>query len=349
MTPLTRLLLDRLASAPGNRWPFAQVMELALYHPEHGYYGPGPRRLGRKGDFYTAVSVGPLYGRLLAALADQIHHELGQPGDFTIVEQAAHEGQLAEDILTACDWPCILVEPNPAYREAQRQRLVAWQGRVRWVDSLADLPPVPALFVCNELPDAMPVHLMRFDEGQWRELYVNADLAFVPGPLSTPALVEEVARLPKDLPNGYTTEVGVAALNWIREVAGAPFSGAVFIADYGFDENELYAPERTTGTLRRYHHHQTDDRVLMDLGESDLTSHVNFTRLIEEAEANGLKLRSYEHQGRFLGKLGLKWLQSLEGTAPNPETQALLRQFHSLTHPAFMGRSFRVVRFAKSS
>lgn len=347
MTPLTRLLLDRLASTPGSRLPFAHVMELALYHPEHGYYGPGPRRLGRKGDFYTAVSVGPLYGRLLASLANQVHQEMGRPKNFAIIEQAAHDGQLAEDILTASDWPLILVEPNPAYREAQRQRLAAWQERVRWVDSLGHLPAAPGLFVCNELPDAMPVHLVRFDEGEWSELYVTADLAFVPGPLSTPALVEEVARLPQDLPNGYTTEVAVAALSWIREVACAPFFGTVYIADYGFDASELYAAERTAGTLRRYHNHQTDDRVLEDLGGSDLTSHVNFTRLIEEAEASGLKLRSYEHQGRFLGKLGLGWIQSLEGIPPSAETKALLRQFHSLTHPAFMGRSFRVAVFDK--
>ena len=76
-------------------------MALALYHPEHGYYGPGPRRIGRSGDFYTAVSVGPLYGRLLATLADQVREEMGSPQEFVIIEQAAHDGQLAEDILTA--------------------------------------------------------------------------------------------------------------------------------------------------------------------------------------------------------------------------------------------------------
>jgi len=71
LPPLAPILQKQLEDAPHRRLPFAQVMELMLYHPEHGYYGPAPRKLGRGGDFFTSVSVGPLYGRLLAQLARQ--------------------------------------------------------------------------------------------------------------------------------------------------------------------------------------------------------------------------------------------------------------------------------------
>lgn len=323
-------------------------MELALYDPEHGYYSQRPRRIGRKGDFYTAVSVGPLYGRLLADLARQTHAELGKPEDFFVIEQAAHDGQLAEDILSSCDFDYLIVEPNPRYEAAQRERLAAFDNRVSWVPSLAEVPARPALFVCNELPDAMPVHLVRWDGVEWQELFVVAEsvLSFQSGPPSS-SLADEIARIPRDLPPGYTTEIGLAALEWMRDLAAAPFRGAIYLADYGLDHEELYSNERTTGTLRRYHHHHTDDHVLEKLGECDLTTHVNFTRLIEVAEDAGLKLRSYEHQGRYLSKLGLPWLATLEGKRPDATTQASLRQFHSLTHPAMMGRSFRVVVLEK--
>lgn len=320
---------------------------MALYHPVHGYYGPGPRRIGRSGDFYTAVSVGPLYGRLLVTLADQVRAELGNPTRFAVIEQAAHDGQLAEDILSAGEYDYIIVEPNPRYEAVQREKLARFGRRVSWVSSLADLPDVAALFVCNELPDAMPVHLVRWNGMAWEELLVVADamgeLAFAPGALSSSELAAEVELLPRDVPTGYTTEIGLAALSWMRELGAARFHGAVFIADYGFDHHELYDPGRTSGTLRRYHAHQTDDHVLADLGACDLTTHVNFTRLIEVAEEAGLKQRAYEHQGRYLGKLGLPWLATLEGRAPDAATQAMLRQYHSLTHPAFLGRSFRVL------
>lgn len=356
MTPLAQLLHDDLAASPQNRLTFAQVMQEALYHPEHGYYGPGPRRIGRSGDFYTAVSVGPLYGRLLADLARQVHTELGHPADFAVIEQAAHDGQLAEDVCTALfetKTPGItrylIVEPNPRYESVQRQRLASFGERVQWVHSLAELPAVPALFICNELPDAMPVHLVRWNGQAWEELHVRARgdaLEFTPAPPSSETLAQELTRLPTDLSAGYTTEVNLAALDWMRELATAPFRGVVYIADYGLDDFELYAPTRTTGTLRRYLRHQTDDRVLEDLGQADLTTHVNFTRLTEVAEAQGMKQRSYDLQGRFLGKLGLPVLASLEGKV-DATTQALLRQYHSLTHPAFMGRSFRILMLDK--
>lgn len=360
-TPLTQSLLTQLSGMPDGRLSFAVVMEQALYHPECGYYGPGPRRLGRAGDFYTAVSVGPLYGQLLAALARTVWEEKGSPANFTVIEQGAHDGQLAMDILHAVEnehfehsWRYIIVEPNPAYQKVQKERLAGkWGDRVAWVEKLTDLREGAAFFLCNELPDAMPVHLVRWTGGQWVELWVRsasnmASLEFCEGPLSSDALAAETARLPDDLPEGYTTEISLAAIQWVQDLARAPFSGAIFVADYGFDAAELYAPERITGTLRRFFDHQTDDHVLENLGACDLTTHINFTRLSEEAASHGMHVRTYEHQGRFLGKLGLPWLATLEGRPPDAAAKALLRQYQSLTHPGFMGRSFRVLLLDKS-
>jgi SAM-dependent MidA family methyltransferase len=349
VTALHQILLDRLNSSA--HLTFAEVMEQALYHPEHGYYGPGPRRIGRSGDFYTAVSVGPLYGQLLATLAQQTCADLGDPGDFCVIEQAAHDGQLAEDVLSACDYDYTIVEPNPRYEVVQREKLARFGQRVSWVSELAALPPRPSLFLCNELPDAMPVHLVRWNGTAWQELWVAADgqnaLHFQVGSVSSEALAAEICRLPQDLPTGYTTEIGLAALSWMRDLAAAAFHGLIYIADYGLDHDELYSPERHTGTIRRYRDHKTDDHILEVLGDCDLTTHVNFTRLSEVAEAAGLRQQTYSHQGRYLGKLGLPWLATLEGRPPDVGTKALLRQYHALTHPAFMGRSFRVLTLEK--
>lgn len=346
MTPLARLLRARLSAAPGGRLPFAEVMDMALYHPEHGYYGPGPRRIGRQGDFFTSVSVGPLFGRLLALRAVEEWRALGQPEDFTIIEQGAHDGQLAEDVLAALGdtpLPYLIVEPNPRYREAQAQRL---GDRVQWVEGLAALQAGPhhAFFLCNELPDAFPVHLVRWNGERWHELHVDEALQFVEADLSRSELTAEVERLPRDLAPGHTFEINLAMLNWIRQLARAAFRGAVFIADYGLDAEEFQADSRAGGTLRRYHAHQMDDRVLEDLGDCDLTTHIDFTRLIDEAARHGLTQQEYDLQGRYLGRLAVPWLKSLEG---RPLDAAAMRQFQSLTHPAFLGRSFRCLVLGK--
>src|ERR1700719_3351796 len=80
---------------------FARFMEQALYHPDHGYYATGRAAIGRHGDYFTNVSVGPFFGTLLAAQFIEIWQRLGQPDNFVIVEQAAHDGQFAHDVLSA--------------------------------------------------------------------------------------------------------------------------------------------------------------------------------------------------------------------------------------------------------
>jgi SAM-dependent MidA family methyltransferase len=328
-------------------------MELALYHPEHGYYGPGPRRIGRKGDFFTSVSVGPLFGKLLAMRALEEWQAAGEPEDFTIIEQGAHDGQLAEDILSALGQKplrYLIVEPNPRYREVQAKRL---GDRVQWVESLTALPSGPrhGFFVCNELPDAFPVHLVRWCGERWRELFVEEDgpeaFRFISGDFSCPELAEEAKHLPHDLAPGHTIEINLAMLAWIRDLAHAAFAGKIFIADYGLDAEEFWADSRAEGTLRRYWHHHMDDNVLSHLGECDLTTHIHFTRLIAEAERHGLTKVEYDLQGRVLGRMARTWMESLEGQIPDAATTALFRQFNSLTHPAFLGRSFRCLVLEK--
>lgn len=351
MPTLANLLHAQLSSLPSGRLAFAEVMEMALYHPEYGYYGPGPRRIGRQGDFFTSVSVGPLFGKLLALQALTEWRTQGEPEGFTIIEQGAHDGQLAEDILEALgEHPLnyLIVEPNPRYREAQRVRL---GDRVKWVENLTALKdgPMHGFFACNELPDAFPVHLVRWDGERWQELFVEADGAesfrLAPGDLTSETLAAEARKLPTDLEPGHTLEINLAMLGWVRELAQAAFQGSVFIADYGLDAEEFYADTRANGTIRRYKQHRTDDRVLEDLGECDLTTHINFTRLIKEAELHGLRQRDYDLQGRLLGRLAVPWLKTLEAQGPSP---ALMRQFQSLTHPAFMGRSFRCLILEKA-
>src|SRR5262249_51208702 len=107
-------------------------MELALYHPAYGYYSSGRAAIGRRGDYFTNVSVGPLFGRLMAAQFVEIWQRLGQIDNFMIVEQGAHDGQFASDVLGAIQRrsPELfevlryrMVEPFPILQKRQMQTL----------------------------------------------------------------------------------------------------------------------------------------------------------------------------------------------------------------------------------
>ena len=168
--------------------------------------------------------------------------------------------------------------------------------------------------------------------------------AFEESELSRQDLNDELADHGPDLPDGWTTEVCPDVASWLDELARMPFTGAVLILDYGFTAAEHFAPERNEGTLRRYVNHRMDDHVLEALGDADLTAHVDFTRVSELAEQRGFSAAGLTEQGRFLTKLFVDAFQR-HGAAPDAATQ---RQFHTLTHPGQMGRSFHALVLRKA-
>src|ERR1041385_3853148 len=116
---LNATLIESLRDTIRGQGPqsFAWFMQQVLYHPDYGYYSSGRCRIGREGDYYTNVSVGPMYGRLLAWQFFEIWERLGKVNDFLIVEQGAHDGQFARDVLVC------LQTALPEFFEALRYRI----------------------------------------------------------------------------------------------------------------------------------------------------------------------------------------------------------------------------------
>src|ERR687893_824887 len=48
---LCALICERIATSPQGRITFAEYMNLALYHPQHGYYNSERPSIGKQGDF----------------------------------------------------------------------------------------------------------------------------------------------------------------------------------------------------------------------------------------------------------------------------------------------------------
>lgn len=340
-------LIERISTeiqaSPCGAIPFSRFMQLALYDPQWGYYASGAQpRVGRDGDFYTSVSVGECFGKLLAA-----HILKSQPELTQIVEQGANDGQLAADLIAnlpdRIDY--IIIEPHDAIRQQQQRQLGAG---VRWVRSIAEIEDgIRGRFLCNELLDAFPVPRVRRVDGAWHEIYVNASFEEITAPIEAPALLEEVTSslMHRKLPDGYTTEVHTAAVAWMRELIGHMRSGAsATIIDYGHEADDYYAASRHDGTLRGYRGHQQVTRYLEHIGETDLTTSVNFTRLAELAGAPPAI-----DQHHYLIQAAKPWLAEIEsrGSAPDADTQKLLRQLNTLIHPGLMGRSFKVLEFSR--
>ena len=226
---------------------FARFMEQALYHPRHGYYSAGRCAIGRAGDYFTNVSVGSLFGQLLAAQFVEMWDALERPGDFVIVEQGAHQGEFAGDVLAAMNEKCPelfstlryrIVEPFPVLRERQSNALSSFQAKVEWRNSLENLEPFVGVHFSNELFDALPVHLLVAEDEEsdfWQEKRVdlrNGTFVFVQQSLIDPLLRSRLPLLPSR-PAGYTTEVNLAALDLIEGISRRLQRGFVLAVDYG--------------------------------------------------------------------------------------------------------------------
>jgi SAM-dependent MidA family methyltransferase len=323
---------------------FARFMELALYCPKIGYYERDFAPIGRTGDFYTSVSTGPLFGELLALQFAEWLSKSG-PGELTVIEAGASDGQLTADLLGSIkkcrprlSLKFAIVEPSERRRAVQQAKLAVFAGQVTWFASLDALPPVTGIMFSNELLDAMPVHVLQWQGGKWVELRValgSDSFAWQPVELTSdigqPTVAPELAAV---LPDGFQIEVSPAGRRWWRAAAAKLARGKLVTIDYGFESDEAFMPQRAAGTLRACYRHHLSLDVLARPGEQDITSHINFSEIKVAGESCGLRTDVLVTQAQFLTGMAAKisdW---------NSER---VRQFQTLTHPEHLGRSFKVL------
>jgi SAM-dependent MidA family methyltransferase len=341
---------------------FAWYMEMALYHPIFGYYSADRTRIGRKGDFFTNVSVGSLFGEVLAAQFVELFDLLEAPTRFRLVEQGAETGQLAADIVTALsrnpkanDWEYWIIEPSTRKTATQEKQIGQPSIPVRWRPSPNSVEPFSGVVFCNELLDALPCSLVEHNGEEWGEICVTATedtFEFVRRPLLDTKLFQRVERLPKPVSVPYRTEINLAAEEWVRSAARALSSGYILVIDYGFSTSEFYSPTRTEGTLTGYYRHQRQKNVLQRPGEIDITAHVNFSAISETAREEGCTVLGFTDQHHFMvaaTEQRLRTIEQLFSGKPLPGTQEkFLREFKSLMHPQTMGLAFKYLLLGKN-
>jgi len=297
-----------------------------------------------------------------------------------IVEAGAHDGRLAKDILAWLQlkrpklfgqieyW---IIEPSPRRQEWQKKTLEQYSSHVRWFASFHSIatdnsqsairnPQLNGVIFSNELLDAMPVQRFGWDAAKktWFEWGVAVGggkfiWARIPDTLAPQSGERAGARgfdpssilnLPPSLlevlPDGYTIETCPAAENWWREAAGILERGKLMTIDYGLTAEELFSPDRLRGTLRAYFHHHASDDLLANVGEQDLTAHVNFSAIQSAGESVGLRTEMFSTQSQFLTRILEK---ASKDNSLGKWTSAQARQFQTLTHPEHLGRAFRVL------
>ncbi len=360
--------------------PFADYMRMTLYEPGYGYYVSGPARIGWEGDYYTSTDVTDFFAHCMGRQLQHMWEELDRPPSFLVVEQGAGRGDLASDLRA---WAAL---EAPDFNEAldyQTEDINAGQNALTpfsLTESKDEAYPgdlklntaSPAVILSNELVDAFPVHIVQKQGEQLYEVYVDVQNDQLVEALGEPSGSEVACYLDaNEVPwrtyqDGWRAEVNLDVLSWIKHTAqrllepnsNQKRSGFLLTIDYGDIASGLYTPERFYGTLTCYYKHQLTDQPLVKPGEQDVTAHVNFTALINEASKQGLKLQTFTTQREWLSAMGLD--EELErihqrdfAVADNARSsdkgQAALLQWYNLrqrvsllTNPTGMG-NFKVL------
>ena len=302
---------------------FDSFMELALYGEPDGFYASGRGAGRRTGDFLTSVEVGPLFGRLVARLADRCWEELGRPSEFAVVDAGAGRGMLARSVLVARPRCAVagalryvLVERSAALRREHEQLLEHPPGPCAALESRADLPdgPLDGVVVANELLDNLPCRILERTVDGWAEVYVSAEepagaggLTEVLRPLA-PEARDAADALAPDAPVAGRIPLAAAAVGWVERALALLRRGSLAVIDYTDSSASLAArPHREW--VRTYRAGVRGHEPLQDAGRCDITVEVPLDQIL--AAHAGAEVRD---QASFLRSLGIEDLVA-EGRA----------------------------------
>jgi len=328
-------------------------MEMALYHPHLGYYTSANDKIGKDGDFYTSPYMTDVFGHVIAKQLEEMWQLTGK-SDFTIVEYGAGMGSLCIDILGQLKnnkafykkLKYCIIERSEAMRLKEQDAInkTSIPGKVYWYNSIKEIPSFTGCVIANEVVDNFSVHKVAMTDDQLMEVFVSYDNGFIEVLKPAQDVLKDYFRnLKVELPAGFCTEVNLQAIEWIKNISSSLNKGFVLTIDYGFPSAELYQSERRLGTIVCYNKHTVNDLPYKNIGEQDITAHVNFSALDVWGAKNGLMNCGFTNQSQFLLSLGLaEHLRKIEeNEAGNFEIRKELSLIHNLLMS--MGKKMKVL------
>ena len=245
MTPAASILRDEIARL--GAIPFHRFMEVALYHPEFGYYRRARDPFGRRGDYFTAEQIQPVFGILIAARIRQLREEMGNPADFAVVELGAGRGGDGRGLLRIsatspwtsppANWPARFT--GVVFTQRVLRRSAGRASPCRRGESSARCGSTGARSA--SLWVGRPAALRR-------------------------ACAEYVGTIPHGVEEGAWVEINLEALRWMERIAARLERGYVFTIDYGYTARELIRlPARHPHGYRR---HAASEDILLGPGRA---------------------------------------------------------------------------------
>lgn len=351
---------------------FSKFMQTALYANGLGYYSNSVcKKFGKGGDFITAPMLGKLFAFCLTNQLIEIFannkNNTQVISEYNILELGSGDGTLAYQLIKNFydlgknnDLELnsyLIVELSAELRNRQKNLLLnsdldlSYKKRIFWINKIPE--NFIGVIIANEVLDALPVNLFSIKNNQIFEKAVtlkNNKFDFIETKANS-NLLKEIIKLPvSNLWDNYNSEICLLIPDFIKSLANKLKRGSILLFDYGSLENDYYSIHRNCGSLRCYYQHHVHYNPFFWPGLQDITSHVNFSAVINAALSCDLKIASFSSLAQFLinNQLEQKLTDCLQKTKQTQLEQYLLHQeLATLISPSEMGEIFKALHITK--
>ena len=288
--------------------PLDQFINISLYDKKHGYYIK-KNPFGKEGDFITSPLISVLFAEMIAVWCVSYWEHLGKPKKIFIVELGPGNGTLSKDLLKIFKqfsefYNCLeikLLEVSDNLRVIQKKTIVS--KKVKWIKSIEKISCGPIIFLGNEFFDALPIKQIYKINNLWFEKHVclsknNKTFEFLLKKFDK-KLSKNINKL--DLISLKScNEYPLGAIKYLTLITKKikKLNGCLITFDYGFIRGKR---GDSLQSIRKHKYGNT----LENIGNSDITSHVNFELFSEFLKKNKLDVKKVIPQNEFLQKMGI--------------------------------------------
>ncbi len=333
----------------------SSYMTEALTNPKFGYY-VNQNPFGKGGDFITAPEVSQMFGELVGLWFADIWLKMRRPVKVHLIELGPGKGTLMADLVRVLDvlpefrnvLELHLVEASPQLIKVQKNALVNFKGKITWHETVktalvaAEGDDMATFVIANEFFDALPIRQFQKGDLGWHERMVTVNEKgdglinmLSPFPVQDVELPEHLKAA--DLHSIIELSPMAEYITGLISEHIKSNTGATLFVDYGYNEY------RTGETLQAIEKHKYAS-IFERPGHADLSSHVNFCKIIDIAKTRGLKTHGPAMQGKFLNEMGIaERVRILNKSATPEQKKDILSALNRLIAPDEMGTLFKVL------
>ena len=330
--------------------PLNTFIDKALYNNKYGYYSK-KNPIGIKGDFVTAPLISELFGEMVGIWCIAFWEKLGKPRNINIVEFGPGEGSLCMTLIKVFSrfkmfndaFQINLLEKSKFLRKIQEKKIIS--KKVKWIKSIEEIKSKPTIFIANEFFDALPIKQFLLKKNIWHERFVKY--------VDQEKLIFQDKKANSNSLNyliqfGLTkkqkiVEFPIEAIKYLKSVAKVikQHDGGMICFDYGYKNNKM---SNSLQSVKKHNY----SKILSNVGDSDITHHINFNLFSKIIKNLGLHLGGIIEQGTFLQKMGIVHRANILTKNANFNVKAnIYYRLKRLLDRNEMGQIFKVIFFKK--